>query len=218
MRFCQNHKMSWVLNKLVISESFFRHFPVEAAAHVCELLHHYDIALVFRRNRSTKYGDFRPSANGRPHQISINSDLNMYSCLLVFLHEFAHVKVWELHGRSVPPHGKQWKTFFGMLIRDFVSRGFFHPTLHDSLLAYAKKVRASGVANEDIIRQLRMFDQVDDGYILLDEIPFSTYFFTRNGRLFRKGEKIRKRIKCFCCDNQRMYSFHPMARVRKQQE
>lgn len=139
--------------------------------------------------------------------------MNVYSCLLIFLHELAHLIVWEQYGRSMKPHGQEWKQCFGALIRKFVNIGYFHPLLHKSLNDYSFKVKASGLADESLIHDLRVFDNDEQLHALLEEIPEKGHFSTRNGRMYRKEERLRKRYKCLCLDNNRLYLFHPMARV-----
>ena len=203
-----------VLNQKAFNEALSRFFPVESVDKIRELVAVHHFQLKFRHGRATKLGDFRPAINGKPHQITINSDMNVYACLLIFLHELAHLLVWEHAGRQAQPHGQPWKDRFGQLIRDFSGKGLFHPSLKDSLMHYSWRVRASGIGSDQLLKQLQAFDQDDEVLILLDDLPDQSHFLTRTGRLFRKEEQLRKRYKCFCLDNKRTYLFHPMARVQ----
>jgi SprT protein len=217
------------LNPQKSREILSRHLPVESVSHISQMVERYRIRLRITRGRATKLGDFKPEVNGGGHQITVNGDLNIYAFLLVFTHELAHLLVHERHQnqlqttkvfRQTAPHGKEWKKQYGELIRLFVGQGYFHPLLDESLLQYSHHVRASGVASDDVVRELRLFDngQAQDGLLLLEEVPGNAYFYSRTGRLFRKGERVRKRFRCCCMDNQRAYLFHPMARVRLKPE
>ncbi len=227
-------------------EILSRYFPVEAVDHIGQVLTDYRIRLKVNRGRATRLGDFKPAVNGGLHRISVNGDLNIYAFLLVFIHELAHLQVHEeFRGKSdsmhrsahiiparimpqsariipprIMPHGKEWKRQFGELIRLYVEKGYFHPLLHESLLQYSHRVKASGIASEPVARALRLFDDhgEKDPFILLEELDDLGVFSSRSGRQFRKGAKLRKRYRCLCLDNQRTYLFHPMAAVRPVKE
>ncbi len=217
-------------------EILSRYFPVEAADHIGQLLTDYRIRLKVSRGRATRLGDFKPAVNGGLHRISVNGDLNIYAFLLVFIHELAHLQVYnQFRGKSasvhmptsikptlprITPHGKEWKRQFGELIRLYIDKGYFHPLLHASLLHYSHRVRASGIASEPVARALRLFDDhgEKDPFILLEELPEQGVFSSRSGRQFRKGTLLRKRYRCLCLDNQKTYLFHPMSSVRPVQE
>ncbi len=190
-----------------------RFFPVESVDYLMDLIVHHKLILKISHGRSSKLGDFRPSRNGTPHKISVNGDMNMFACLLIFLHELAHLIVWEQFGRAGKPHGAEWKRCYGQLIRDFVHMGYFHPSLYSSLMEYSSRVKASGLASERLIRDLQLFDNDHNQLALLEDIPETGRFSTRSGRMFSKQEKLRKRFKCICLSTKRIYLFHPMTRV-----
>lgn len=201
------------MNLKTINETLSRFFPVEAADKIRELVDTHGFQLKFRRGRASKLGDFRPSVRGKPHQITINSDLNVYTALLILLHEFAHLLVWQQEGRTGQPHGSSWRRTFGELIREFAGYGYFHPTLKETMLIYSWEVKASGIGSEKIMKALQVFDNDDGSTVWLEDLPEQSHFLTRTGRLFRKEEQLRKRYKCYCVDNERTYLFHPMAKV-----
>lgn len=191
-----------------------RYFPVTSVDEIIRLASVHGFHLKISRGRASKLGDFRPSAKGRPHVITLNGDLNVHAGLLIFLHELAHLLVWEASGSRKSPHGTEWKQAFGGLIREFVAMGHFHRSLTDSLIAYSYKVKATGLGNEALMREMRMFDDEPHDHFLLEEIPMQSHFITRSGRMFRKEGQLRTRYKCFCFDNKRIYLFHPLARVK----
>ncbi len=201
------------MNQKKSIETLSRFFPVESVDYILGLCERDRFQLKIRRGRKSKLGDFRSSINGKPHVITINGDMNIYASLLIFLHELAHLSVWKLYGHSKKPHGTEWKMHFGQLIRDAVAKGYFHPSLKQSLIDYSYKVKASGMADQQLMHGLMLFDSDLQRYYLLEEIPDKGQFLTRSGRVFIKEERLRTRYKCMCLDSNKYYSFHPLARV-----
>lgn len=199
-----------------VNEALAAYVPVDAVETVSQLLREHGVLLKISRDRLTKLGDFKPSANGSPHRISINGNLNIYEFLLVFFHELAHLMVYVAHGRRATPHGKEWKKVYGSLIRRGVEAGYFHSSVCSLLTDYSYRVKACGVAATDVVRALQAFDrqQEDSGWQLLDEIAENEVFITRGGRVFRKREKLRTRYRCLSVDDHRVYLLHGAAKVK----
>ncbi len=53
----------------------------------------------------------------------------------------------------------------------------------------------------------------DNGKVFLETLAANTYFLTDRGRLFRKGERLRKNYKCTEVATKRVYVFNPIAEV-----
>jgi SprT protein len=202
------------LSPQLTKDKLSKYFPVESVDQVVALIEQHRISLKMSGRRTTKLGDFKPPSSGKPARITINGDMNVYSCLLIFLHELAHLLVWESYGRQASPHGKAWKQVFGHLIREFVGSGHFHRSLMDALMDYSHHVKATGLADEVVVKQLRMFDHEVYDHVFLEELPDQAYFVTKNGKMFRKENQIRTRYKCYCPENRRFYLFHPLAKVK----
>ncbi len=200
-----------------ISESLAACMPVDAVEVITGLLQDYRIDFIISRNRLSKLGDFKPSVNGSSHKITVNGDLNAYECLLVFLHELAHLMVHETYGKKVSPHGMEWKHQFGSLIRQFVRKGLFQSSVCDLLVDYSYRVKASGIADMKLTKALRVFDKnpPDDSWQFLEEVDDNQLFEMKNGRLFRKEGKVRTRYRCYCLDNKRAYLIHSAAKVKR---
>jgi SprT protein len=192
------------------------YLPAEAVAPVGDLLTKNSVRLVITRSRLSKLGDFRPGNAKRPHSISINGSLNKYEFLLVFLHELSHLYVFKRYGIRIKPHGKEWKSQYGSILREAVEAGLFHSSLEEELTAYSHRVKASGLADVALSRALSRFDEEDalPGWHFLEELPRDVKFQTKNGRTFVKEDKIRTRYRCLCLDNKRRYLVNPLVRVR----
>ncbi len=189
--------------------------PSAAVLPLADLLDGHHLRLKVASDRVSKLGDFRPGRGGGPHQISVNGSLNPYEFLLVLLHEFAHLQVHEQYGTRIRPHGKEWKNTFGGLIRDFLDLGVFPPSLKALLYGYSLSVRAAGVADMKLAKALRAFDRNTGqmNWLFLDEVPEQGVFQARGGRLFRKEDTLRKRVRCLCLDSKKRYLIHSMAKV-----
>ncbi|MFO7978141.1 MAG: hypothetical protein R6U64_05730 [Bacteroidales bacterium] len=198
-------------------ETLARFVPVVAAEHVAGLISSNRMHLNISRARRSKLGDFRPARQGGLHRISVNANLNVYAFLLVFLHELAHLLVWEKHKNKVAPHGDQWKDQFGFLIREHLALGHFHPALHQLLEEMSQKPKAAGLGHEGLTRALALFDKESENAhgVFLEELPAESVFQASNGRMFRKEERLRKRYRCLCLETNKRYLFHPMAKVMK---
>lgn len=191
------------------------YIPMDAVEHVSGLIRHHGIQLIITGRRASRLGDFRPARGKNPHRIKVNGTLNVYEFLLVFLHELAHLVVYEQYGRSVLPHGREWKQAYGALVRQAVKQKLFHPSISNLLLDYSHKVKASGVAGLEVAKVLRNFDKQESAtdWHFLDEIDENGVFQTESGRLFRKEEKIKTRYRCLCLTTRRRYLVHQSAKV-----
>jgi len=62
---------------------------------------------------------------------------------------------------------------------------------------------------------LRKYDPVKkEGYHSIIDIPEGSLFETENGRIFRKGEKRRKRFTCTEIKTGLQYTFSPISEVK----
>jgi hypothetical protein len=65
------------------------------------------------------------------------------------------------------------------------------------------------------MRVLRKYDNVKQDHFLVEEIPQGTCFQVKNGKIYRREEKIRKRIKAVEIESGRVYLFSPIYEVIK---
>ena len=188
-----------------------KYLPPESVDSILIWLIKYRIHLHVSRKRMTKLGDFRPVCDTRPHKVTVNHNLNRYAFLITLIHEIAHVEVWEEFGNSVKPHGKEWKKAFRQLMSPFIMNNFFPGELDSAVRKYTDNALASSGSDLNLSRLLKKYD-TDQG-ITLEELPGVSIFRIYNGRTFKKLEKSRKRYRCLCLDNHKIYLFNPMVIV-----
>jgi len=172
-----------------------------------------NIHLKISKKRSTKFGDYRPPGRDNPvHRISINYNLNQYSFLITFVHELAHLVVWEKHKNKVSPHGKEWKTEYRLLMEPLLDQNIFPDDLVNVLSKSIINSKASSSSDINLSRVLKKYDNQSEN-THLEDIPINSVFQTESGINFIKGEKRRTRYLCVKVTDNRKYLFHPLTPV-----
>jgi SprT protein len=189
------------------------YLPPGTGEAVMSFLHRYHVHLTIARERKSILGDYRHRTREENHRISINGTLNKYSFLVTLLHELAHLLTFEQYGRSVSPHGKEWKNIYSQLLKDFLLNKVFPPDVEKELLLSLKNPAASSCAEEGLLRALRNYDEKTNGHQLVEELPAGAFFRIKDGRVFQKGEKLRKRFKCKEIATGKEYLFSPVYEV-----
>ena len=178
-----------------------------------EYLRFYKIHLTITQHRKSILGDYRHRTHFSNHRISVNGSLNKYSFLITLLHEIAHLLTFEKYSNGVMAHGSEWKAIYGSLLKQFVENRTFPPDIENELLTSLKNPAASSCAEDDLIRVLRKYDVNTNGYKLVEEIPTNSLFKLDDGKVFKKGEKQRKRFKCEEVRTGKVYLFSPVYEV-----
>jgi len=187
-----------------------RFLPPHTTAPVLEYLHHYRVHLTVARERRSILGDYRHRGQGRNHRISVNGNLNPYAFLVTLLHELAHLLAFEQYGNRIAAHGREWKAVFGRLLAQFIDHGVFPDDIRQALLQSLHNPAASSCADELLLRTLKRYDAHPSTLVFMDQIPAGALFRTGDGRIFRKGEKLRKRFRCEEVKTRRIYLFSPV--------
>ena len=191
-----------------------QHFlPEGTGPAVMGYLHQYKVHLTVARERKSILGDYRHRTHHHNHRISVNGSLNKFSFLVTLLHELAHLLTYEQYGNNVAAHGREWKQLFGKLLKDFLDKKIFPEDIEKELAISLKNPAASSCAEEGLLRALRRYDAVQSSHRLVEEIPEGAFFKTHDGRIFRKGEKLRKRFKCVENKTGKLYLFSPVYEV-----
>lgn len=196
-------------------EALRPYLPHGSFEQVQHYLLHYKVHLTITRARKSVLGDYRNAVNEKNHRISVNGNLNRYAFLVTLLHELAHLLTFDRYGHRVAPHGKEWKTLFSHILAEFIRLNVFPADITKALLDSLGNPAASSCADEQLLRVLRRYDPVKDGHVLVDELPIGALFTIEKGRIFKRGEKIRKRIRCEEMATGKIYLFSPVYEVMK---
>lgn len=180
---------------------------------VMAYLTQYRVHLTVTRKRQSILGDYRHAHEGKPHRISVNSNLNPYSFLITLLHELAHLLTYERYGHRVMAHGKEWKQQFSFILEQFLQQRVFPADIEKALLRSIQNPAASSCGDEPLMRVLRQYDQPADNHVLVEQVPEGSQFQISGNRLFLRGPKQRKRIRCQEIATGKWYLFSPVYEV-----
>ncbi len=180
---------------------------------VLAYLHQYKVHLTVARERKSILGDYRHRTVHHNHRISVNGNLNPYAFLITLLHELAHLLTFEAYGNKVQSHGKEWKSIFGQLLAQFIQHNIFPDDIRKALLSSISNPAASSCADEVLLRTLKRYDAKNGKTVLVEDVPLDALFLTHDGKVFKKGEKVRKRFKCVEVKTGRLYLFSPVYEV-----
>lgn len=161
--------------------------------------------------RKTKLGDFK--VRGNQLSITINNNLNKYLFLIVLTHELAHAFVFKKYKNTVKPHAKSWQLTFKSLMLNFLTPDYFPEDILKVLSRHMISPKASIFADLELVKTLKRYDNVR--LFTLSNLSIGDSFKIASGKIFVKGEKIRKRYKCVESTTNKTYLFHPFAEVIK---
>ncbi len=194
-----------------MQDILLKYIPERAVSPVLQLLESAEVHLKIVNNRVTKHGDYRRYANGQ-HQITVNASLNPYQFLITLIHEIAHLQAFKTYGKSIKPHGQEWKYTFQQLMLPFINPAVFPSKLLPHIAAHFKNPRASSDTDAQLSVLLKQYDDANNkNYIF--ELPLGSVFRIHNGKLFQKGPQRIKRFECTALDSGKVYIFQPNAEV-----
>ena len=194
-------------------EYLSKFIPAAAVPRVLEYLHQYKVHLTITRERKSILGDYRHATTEKNHRISVNGNLNPYAFLITLVHELAHLVTFIQYKHQVSPHGKEWKSCYAMLLKDFLGKEIFPPVVEQTLKQSMHDLPASSCADEGLMRVLKKFDQ-DNGLVMVEQLPEGQLFDIGEGRIFKKGKKLRKRFQCIEVETGKLYLFSPIYEVK----
>jgi SprT protein len=190
------------------------YIPPGSFENVVNFLHQYRVHLTVTKERKSVLGDYRNAVRGKNHRITVNGNLNEYAFLITLLHELAHMLTFEQYGHRVNAHGKEWKKMYGLLLSDFIAKKIFPADIEHELRRSLANPAASSCAEEGLMRLLRKYNERKNDVCFLEELPHGSFFKTKDGRIFQKGDKLRKRFKCNEKHTNIIYLFSPIYEVK----
>ncbi|MGG9964444.1 SprT-like domain-containing protein [Ferruginibacter sp. SUN106] len=189
------------------------YLPGGSFEEVLYYLQHYKVHLTITRQRQTILGDYRHAHADKTHRISVNGNLNKYAFLITLLHELAHLFTYEQFGHRVMAHGKEWKNEFSKILAKFLLKKVFPTDIERALLQTLQNPAASSCGDEKLLRVLNNYDDKKPGMQLVENLAEGSLFKIKGGRIFKKGEKIRKRYKCVEVKTGKLYLFSAVYEV-----
>lgn len=199
--------------KEVPIDSLNNYLPEGTYLPVLQYLHHFKVHLTVSKARKSILGDYRHSTMHENHRISVNGNLNKFSFLVTLLHELAHLVTFDQYGRKVASHGVEWKKIYAQLFQQFIDHKIFPVDIESELMKSLRNPAASSCAEDGLLRVLRKYDAKATTHKLLEELAEGVHFKISDGRIFKKGKKLRKRFKCEEVDSGRLYLFSPVYEV-----
>jgi len=189
------------------------YLPPGSFEDVLVYLQRYKVHLTITRQRQSILGDYRHAHAGHTHRISINGNLNAYAFLITLLHELAHLFTYENFGGRVSPHGPEWKNEFSKILAQFLLKKIFPADIEKALIRTLQNPAASSCGDEKLLRVLHHYDEKKPGVHLVEHLPEGSLFSIKGGRIFKKGEKVRKRYKCVEVKTNKLYLFSAVYEV-----
>lgn len=194
-----------------MNETLLKYIPEHAVKPVFDLIVTHQVHLKIVNERVTRHGDYRKGMNGK-HEITVNASLNKYRFLITLIHEISHLVAFEQFGRTIKPHGTEWKYSFQRIMIPFIRPEIFPGHLLPLLARHFKNPAASSDTDATLSLALKQFDAENDkNYIF--ELPYGSVFRIHNGKVFRKIAQRIKRFECLEVSSGKMYLFNPNAEV-----
>jgi SprT protein len=189
------------------------YMPSGASGKMLEYLHQYKVHLTITRTRKSILGDYRHATGDDHHRISVNGNLNPFAFLITLIHEIGHLVTFQQYGNNVFSHGKEWKLAYRIVLEDFIKLKIFPPDLNQALLKSLHDLPASSCSDVNLTRVLKNYDAKKDNTVLVEDIQEGAQFKTADGRVFKRGRQIRKRIEGVDIQSRKLYLFSPVYEV-----
>lgn len=197
--------------------SFNAYVPAEAVNYCQKLLQPNRFLFVIKGPRKTRLGDFTVRSGYLP-RITVNGNLNPFNFLITYLHELAHLTVYEqLSAKGKPrplPHGKEWKVAFQELMYPVLKEEVFPADILTALIKYIQNPKASTASDSVLYTVIKKYDknQVEQNKVVLKHLDLGANFVFNN-KVFIKGVARRTRILCTEKNSQRLFTIPAHALV-----
>lgn len=168
----------------------------------------YAVHIRITKGRQSKLGDYRKLPD-QSHEISVNSTLPPQLFFFVLTHELAHLIAFEVYGRKIAPHGKEWKVTFGEMLLESLS--VYELELQKILVKFSVSPKANFMSSPDLVRYFHIDDEEAS---LLETLRQNDEFLYRKEN-YRILEVLKKKYLCENIVNGKKYYFKPLAKVKK---
>lgn len=195
-----------------MSEVLLKYLPEHAVEPVFELIKTNSVHLKIVNERQTRHGDYRKHPTGK-HQITVNANLNKYRFLITLVHEIAHLVAFEKYGRSIKPHGNEWKITFQRLMVPFIRPEIFPNSVLPLVANHFRNPTASSDTDARLAFALKQFDERKPDVHFMHEVPSGSLFRIKNGKVFQKKRLRVKRYECLEIQTGKLYLFNANAEV-----
>lgn len=194
-------------------EALAEYLPPNTFEPVAAYIQHHKVHLTITRERKSILGNYRNAYSNKNHRITVNGNLNKYSFLITLLHELAHLLTFEQYANRVQAHGREWKHVFSDLLAQFIQKKVFPADIEQELVRSLNNPAASSCAEDGLMRILRRYEPATSGLLMVEEVPLGSLFRLKDGRVFKKGEKLRKRYRGEEIHSAKVYLFSPVYEV-----
>lgn len=183
------------MNATKVFEILKSHVPLPAVEYCFNLWRTTPFELKLTKSRQTKVGDFTSRRSKLHPRITLNHDLNQYLFLTTYIHEVAHLHVFQKFGNRVDPHGEEWKQAFTNLLLPMLWEEIFPDEVLHELRRHMINPKASSFADTRLTDAFRKHDKNKTHAAILSELPEGSTFLLQ-GKYFIKGKLRRTRILC----------------------
>jgi hypothetical protein len=128
------------------------------------------------------------------------------------VHEFAHLNTYLEFGRSVAPHGNEWKNHYRKLLLPVLDKKILPKDIENALINSLINTKASSCADIPLMRVLKNYDQQNESHVFLENIEKNRRFILQE-KEFIKGDLRRKRFLCEEINSKKKYLIHTLAEV-----
>jgi len=195
-----------------LSEVLAKYLPEHAVPLCFELIKTNSVHLKIVNERQTRHGDYRKGFSGK-HEITVNASLNQYRFLITLVHEISHLVAFEKFGRSIKPHGVEWKMTFQRLMVPFIRPEIFPHSVLPLVANHFRNPTASSDTDTKLAFALKQFDERKPDVHFIHEVPSGSLFRIKNGRVFQKKGLRTKRYECVEVQTGRVFLFNANAEV-----
>lgn len=188
-----------------------KYLPKGASPVVYDWIRKQPFHLKITKPRATKLGDYRTPGTDGIHRITVNGNLNPFSFLVTLVHEIAHMDHFLDTGNLRNPHGQKWQAHYRKRFYEIAPHIGLPQDVATAIEHHLQSPAASSCADPALLRTLRKYDRQQ--VLTLSEIAHGTLFTLNGGKIFKKGDLRRTRVRCLDITSNRHYLIHADAEV-----